>query len=65
MAAFMAWVHRKFSLKNESVAVSLIALSLILGFLGVVELSNSQNRDSASGVQIQPIRSCFNEPLML
>ena len=62
----MAWVHRKFSLKNESVAVSLITLSLILGFLGVVELSNSQNRDSASGVQIQPIPpismnfSCFD-----
>jgi hypothetical protein len=66
MAAFMAWVHRKFSLKNESVAVSLIALSLILSFLGVVELSNSQNRDSSSGVQIQPIvpvlmnLSCFD-----
>ena len=62
----MAWVHRKISLKNESVAVSLIALSLILGFLGVVELSNSPKRDSASGVQIQPIvpvsmnLSCFD-----
>jgi hypothetical protein len=66
MAAFMAWVHRKISLKNESVAVSLIELSLILGFLGVVELSNSPKRDSASGVQIQPIvpvsmnLSCFD-----
>jgi hypothetical protein len=66
MAAFMAWVHRKFSLKNESATVSLIALSLILGFLGVVELSNSQNRDSVSGIQIQPIApvsmnlSCFD-----
>jgi hypothetical protein len=66
MAAFMVWVHRKFSLKNESVVVSLIALSLILGFLGVVELSNSQNRDSESGIQselIVPVSmnlSCFD-----
>lgn len=62
----MAWVHRNLSQKNESVAVSLIALSLILGFLGVVELSNSPKRGSASGVQIQSIvpssmnLSCFD-----
>lgn len=62
----MAWVHRKLSQRNESIVVSLIALSLIFGFLGVVEISNSQIRDSVRGVQIQPIvpvsmnLSCFD-----
>jgi D-alanyl-D-alanine dipeptidase len=66
MAAFMAWVHRRLLLKNESVAVTLIALSLVLGFLAVVEVSNSQNRDSGAGIQSEPIvpvsinLSCFD-----
>jgi D-alanyl-D-alanine dipeptidase len=66
MAAFMAWVHRKLSQKNESVAVTLIALLLVVSFLAVVEVSNSPKRDSANGVQIQPIvpvsmnLSCFD-----
>ena len=62
----MAWVHRKLSQKKESVAVTLIALLLVLSFLVVVEFSDSPRRDSASGVQIQPIVpvsinvSCFD-----
>ena len=66
MAAFMAWVHRKLSQKKESVAVTLIALLLVVSFLAVVEVSNSPKRDLASGVQIQPIvpvsmnLSCFD-----
>ena len=62
----MAWVHRKLSLKNESVVITAIALSLVLGFLAVVEISNSQNRDADGGVrseQIVPVSislSCFD-----
>ena len=62
----MAWAHRKISRKNESVAVTLIALLLVLSFLVVVEVSNSQNRFSGRGVQSEPIipiskkLSCFD-----
>jgi len=66
MAAFMAWAHRNPTKKSESIAISVIALSLILAFLAVVEYSNSTERNSelsAQGKSIVPVPvklTCFD-----
>jgi len=66
MAAFMAWVHRKEKPKIESLILSTIAVTLIVTFLVVVELSNTDDKlsDAQSKNEIivaQPISlSCFD-----
>lgn len=62
----MAWVHRKEKPKIESLILSTIAVTLILAFLVVVELSNTDEKlsDGQSKNEIivaQPISlSCFD-----
>jgi D-alanyl-D-alanine carboxypeptidase len=66
MVAFMAWVHRKLLLKNESFILSMIAISLVIGFLVVVDLADTGLRDrdrpphSETIVPVSMNISCFD-----
>ncbi|CAB4544168.1 unannotated protein [freshwater metagenome] len=67
----MAWVHRKLSLKSESVAVTLIAISLVIGFLTVVEVADLGVRErdrpphSESITAAQLNLSCFDSSTVI
>lgn len=62
----MAWVHRKAKLKRESLIFSIIAITLIVALLGVVEISNTDERlgrrpAKSETISSQPISlSCFD-----
>lgn len=62
----MAWVHRKATPKRESLVLSIIAITLIVAFLGVVEISNTDesaiNRPIKNEIiSAEPIAlSCFD-----